>query len=395
MIKKVLKCGIKFLLLTILALLNIEIMKIKFVQLAICFAIFSLHAQKTNYNLLVGTYTKNCDSKGIYVYDFDSETANFKTKNSSDTVINPSYLTASNGNDFIYSVNENGDESTISAFSYYPKTGALQFLNKQTSQGADPCHLINDAKNVIVANYSGGTLAVFGKKKDGSLTAAKQVIKHSGQSINTKRQEKPHAHMVHFSPDKKFVLSTDLGTDKIYLYKYNPVAVDKILLASDSIAIKAGSGPRHLTFSNNGKFVYLVQELDGAVTVFAYAKGKLVKIQETTILAPDYKGAVGSADIHISPDGLFLYATNRGEANTITIFKILKNGSLERTEIASALGKGPRNFVIDPSGKYLLIANQYTNEIVIFKRDKTSGSLADTGKRITLCAPVCLIFTKQ
>jgi 6-phosphogluconolactonase len=370
-------------------------MKIKFVQLAMCFAIFSLHAQKTNYNLIVGTYTKNCDSKGIYVYDFDSKTANFKTKNVSEPIINPSYLTVANDNDFIYSVNENGDESTISAFSYFPKTGALQFLNKQASQGADPCHLINDDNNVIVANYSGGTIAVFDKRKDGSLTAAKQVIKHRGNSINTKRQEKPHAHMVHFSPDKKFVLSTNLGTDKIHVYKYNAAAVDKVLVESDSIAVKAGSGPRHLTFSKNGKFVYLLQELDGGLTVFAYANGKLVKIQETTILATDYKGAIGSADIHISPDGLFLYATNRGEANTITIFKLLKSGLVERTGISSTLGKGPRNFVIDPSGNYLLIANQYTNEIVIFKRDKTSGNLSDTGKRIALCAPVCLVFTKQ
>ncbi|MDG2433410.1 lactonase family protein, partial [Flavobacterium sp.] len=283
----------------------------------------------------------------------------------------------------------------ISAFGYEPKSGKLDFMNKQASQGADPCYIINDSKNVIVANYTGGNISIFGKNKDGSLTTAKQVVNHSGSSINTKRQEKPHAHMVYFSPDKKHVLSNDLGTDKIYTYQYNPNSEDKILVRTDSTAIKAGSGPRHLTFSKNGKFVYLLQELDGGLTVFAYAKGKLTKIQETSILDTDFKGAVGAADIHLTPDGLFLYATNRGEGNSITTFKILKNGLVERVGITSTLGKGPRNFVIDPTGNYLLVGHQYSNEVVIFKRDMISGDLTDTGKRIELCAPVCLVFTKQ
>jgi len=368
-------------------------MKKYFITVALTFMLASTQAQKTNFNLVVGTYTNKCDSKGIYVYDFDVRTADFRLKNNTDGVVNPSYLGVSPKNDFVYSVNENGKESTVSAFSYSPSTGALGFINKEAAQGADPCYLINDAKNVIVANYSGGNIAVFGKNKDGSLTKSKQVVNHKGSSINTRRQDKPHAHMVYFSPDKKYVLSNDLGTDKLYIYRYNPDANDKILVASDSIAVKAGSGPRHLTFSKNGKFVYVLQELNGGLTVFAYAKGKLVKIQETTILAKDFSGAIGSADIHISPDGLFLYASNRGEANTITIFKVLKNGMLETKGITSTLGKGPRNFVIDPSGNYLLVGHHYSNEIVIFKRNKVTGLLTDTAKRIELCAPVCLVFT--
>ena len=179
--------------------------------------------------------------------------------------------------------------------------------------------------------------------------------------------------MVHFSPDRKFVLSNDLGNDKVYSYHYNPNAANEILKIKDSISVKSGSGPRHLTFSKDGKFVYLLQELDGTLTVFSYSNGILKKIEETTILAKDFKGTFSSADIHISPDGKFLYATNRGEANTISIFKILKNGKLVSKGQTSTLGKGPRNFAIDPTGKFLLVAHQYTNDVVIFKRNRTTG----------------------
>ncbi|HRN44945.1 MAG TPA: beta-propeller fold lactonase family protein, partial [Flavobacterium sp.] len=157
----------------------------------------------------------------------------------------------------------------------------------------------------------------------------------------------------------------------------------------------SGSGPRHLTFSKDGKFVYLLQELDGGLTIFSYSNGVLKKIEETTILGNDFKGTFSSADIHISPDGKFLYASNRGEANTITIFKIIKNGKLQMKGQTSTLGKGPRNFAIDPTGNFLLVAHQFTNDVVIFKRNKTTGMLLNTGKKITLCSPVCLVFTKN
>ena len=304
-------------------------------------------------------------------------------------------MTVSKDNNFVYSVNEFGAESTVSSFSYNPVSGKLDLINKQSSKGADPCYIINDDKNVIVANYSGGNISVFGKNNDRSLTAAKQVIQHYGKGINTQRQEGPHVHMVHFSPDKKFVLSNDLGNDKVYSYGYNPNSEHNVLELKDSISVKSGSGPRHLTFSKNGKFVYLLQELDGALTVFSYSNGILKKIDETTILAKDFKGKFSSADIHISPDGKFLYASNRGEANNITIFKILKNGKLVWKGETSTLGKGPRNFAIDPTGNFLLVAHQYTNDVVIFKRDKKTGLLTDTGKKIALCAPVCLVFTKN
>lgn len=370
-------------------------MKKSIAVLLLIFIFTCVQAQKNKLNLLIGTYTQSCDSKGIYAYDFDSKTGDFNFKNATEKVINPSYLTVSKDNNFVYSVNEFGVESTVSSFSYNPASGKLDLINKQSSKGADPCYIINDDRNVIVANYSGGNISVFAKNNNKSLAEAKQVIQHYGKGTNTQRQEGPHVHMVLFSPDKKFVLSNNLGNDKVYSYSYNPNAEATVLELKDSIAVKSGSGPRHLTFSKDGKFVYLLQELDGVLTVFSYFNGILKKIDETTILAEDFKGLFSAADIHISPDGNFLYASNRGEANTITIFRILKNGKLLMKGQTSSLGKGPRNFAIDPTGNFLLVAHQYTNDIVIFKRNKTTGALTYTGKKIVLCSPVCLVFTKN
>lgn len=341
--------------------------------------------------LLIGTYTNSCDSKGIYVYDFDTNTGDFVFKNATEKVINPSYLALSEDQKIVYSVNENGSESTVSSFQFDSSSGKLIELNQQKAQGADPCYIINDDKNVIVANYSGGNIAVFGKNTNGSLTEAKQVLQHKGKGINP-RQGSAHVHMVYFSPDKKYVLSNDLGTDAVDIYEYHPNTGTEVLKLKSTVAVPSGSGPRHLTFSKDGKFVYLLQELNGALSVFSFADGQLHEIQETTILAKDFKGIFTGADIHISPDGKFLYASNRGEANTISIFKIQKNGQLQPQSVVSSLGKGPRNFAIDPTGKFLLVAHQYSNDVVVFKRDTVSGAITDSGKRLELCSPVCLVF---
>ncbi|WP_281226273.1 lactonase family protein [Flavobacterium aquiphilum] len=370
-------------------------MKKVYLFLLLLSSLASVLAQKNKVNLIVGTYTNSCYSKGIYVYEFDTNKAQIRLKKSSDSISNPSYLSLSKDEKFIYAVNENGKESTVSSFSFDAASGKASFMNNVSSKGADPCYIINDDKNVIVANYSGGNISVFGKKEDGSLAEAKQVIQHYGKGVNAQRQEKPHVHMVYFSPDKKYVLSNDLGTDKVYVYNYNPTATDGVLSLKDSVSVKAGSGPRHLTFSKNGKYVYLLQELDGSLTTFSYQEGKLTQINETSILAKNYNGTFSSADIHVSPNGKFLYASNRGDANSITFFKISGKGKkLTWKGQVSTLGKGPRNFVIDPTGKFLLVGHQYTNDIVIFKINKRKGTLMDTKKRFDLCSPVCLVFAK-
>ena len=373
---------------------KIKTMKNSLVILLFIFTLVSLQAQENKLNLIVGTYTKSCDSKGIYVYEFDSKTGNFSLKNNTENIFNPSYLTVSNDNKFVYSVSENDKKSSVSAFGFNSKSGKLDFINYQNPNGLNPCYIINDDKNVITANYSSGSISVLGKNNDGSIGEVKQLVQHTGKSINAKRQEAPHAHMVHFSPDKKYVLANDLGTDKVYVYQYNPNSATEVLQLKNKIDVKPGSGPRHLTFSKDGKFVYLLQELDGTITSFSYADGILNKVSETTVVASDFIGDIGAADIHISPDGKFLYATNRVTANDISVFKIFKKGKLKLVQRTSTLGKGPRNFTIDPTGNFLLVGHQYTNDIVIFKIDKKTGSLTATGKKIELCSPVCLVFTK-
>lgn len=352
------------------------------------------YAQKKDYNLIVGTYTNTGKSEGIYVYNFDANTATVTPKAVEKNVLNPSYLALGDGNKFIYAVNETGKTSAASAFKFDAVSGKLTFLNKHATNGGDPCFIIADKKNVITANYSGGNISVFGIEKDGSLTPVKQVVQHSGKGANKSRQESAHVHMTQFTPDGKYVVVNDLGTDKVYFYKYNANGGDKVLVASDSIAVTPGGGPRHLIFSKDAKYAYLIHELDGGLTVYSYNNGKLKEIQKTKITEEGFSGENGGADIRFSPDGKFLYATNRGSENKITTFAVEKNGHLTVKGYNSTVGKGPRNFAIDPTGKYLLVAHQYTNDVIIFERNLQTGALKDTGKKIEVGAPVCLVFTE-
>jgi len=357
------------------------------------FALATLKAQHHQYNLFVGTYTNSCQSKGVYVYNFDTNSGEASFKTASELIINPSFVTLSSDTNFLYTVSENDQKECCAvALNYNQDNNKLAILNKSEGKGAGSCYIINDAKNVITANYGSGSISVFGKKTDGSLTEVKQVVKHSGKGVNLKRQDKPHAHMVYFSPDQKYVLAVDLGIDKIMVYQYDPNSANEVLKFHNSVSVPAGGGPRHLTFSKDKKYVYVLQELDGSLVTFRYENGSLKKVFETSILPNGYTGKIQSADIHISPDGKFLYATNRGEMGQITHFKIKKKGKLDYIEQRSTQGIGPRNFAIDPTGHFLLVAHQYSNDIVVFKRDKKTGSLTPTGNKIDLCSPVCLVF---
>jgi 6-phosphogluconolactonase len=351
-------------------------------------------AQKNLVNLIVGTYTDKCESNGIYAYEFNTQTGEFVLKNSSPKTVSPSFLTVSNDKKFIHAVSENGDESTVSAFRFNDNNKTIKLINSQKAKGSSPCHIINDGRNVITANYSSGDLTVFSTNTDGSISEAIQVLEHKGKSIHPERQKSAHAHMVTFTPDHNYVLANDLGADKIYSYKYNPNSRYEILKINDSVSLKPGSGPRHSVFSKNGKFLYLLQELDGGITSFNYKDGILKLNQETSIIDDGFEGEIGGADIHISPDGKFLYATNRGTANSISLFKVFPSGRILFQESISTMGKKPRNFAIDPTGNFLLVANQDSNEIVVFKRDLKTGILTPTDKKIELCSPVCLIFTE-
>lgn len=364
---------------------------------AILFALVALSsytfAQKVNYNLLIGTYTNTGKSQGIYTYNFNSVTGQADLKSVTKKIDNPSYLTLSPDKEFVYAVSERGKNGAVSSFKYDSTTGNLKFINKVTSGGADPCYITADDNNVVVANYSGGNLAVFPRKPDGSISNAVQVVQHTGKSIDPKgRQQSAHVHMVKFTPDHKYLLVNDLGEDQTYIYNYDTNGNDKTLTVKSIIKTNAATGPRHITFSPNGKFAYLVHEFNGSITAFKYANGNLTKTQEIGTAVKNFEGKIDGADIHASPDGKFLYETNRGDANSISAFAISKKGMLTFIETISTQGKGPRNFTIDPTGKYLLIGHQYTNDVVIFNRDKKTGKLTDSGKRIEVGAPVCLVF---
>jgi 6-phosphogluconolactonase len=349
-------------------------------------------AQKKVFNLVVGTYTSPGKSEGIYVYSFHVGTADFELKSVAKGVTNPSYLTLSKDNKFIYTVAEAPNNSAVAAFGFNGLKGELTFLNKQATDSPGPCFVMADERNVFSANYGGGSMSVFGIENDGSLSPLKQLVQHTGKSIDPKRQASAHAHQVQFTPDGKYVVCTDLGEDLIYLYNYQPDAKAEVLTVKNRVKTTPGTGPRHLAFSPNGKFAYLSHEFNGSITAFTYADGNLHKIQEIGTVAKDFSGKIDGADIHVSPDGRFVYETNRGDANTISTFAIQPDGKLSFVATISTMGKGPRNFVIDPTGKYLLVGHQYTNDVVIFERNKKTGTLKDIGKRIDIGAPVCLVF---
>jgi 6-phosphogluconolactonase len=352
-------------------------------------------AMAQSYHLFVGTYT-GTGSKGIYVYRFNAQTGETEAISSTDSLANPSYITIAPNGKFIYAVNEEDvhDTGFISSFAFDSGTGKLTYLNRQKSGGAHPCYVAIDqtGKWVIAGNYSGGNLAALRVNEDGSLQPPAQTVQHSGSSANRSRQEKPHVHATVISPDNKFLFTPDLGIDKIMIYQLDPSSDLPLKPASPAFAVsEAGSGPRHFTFHPYKKYAYLIEELSGTVVAYKYKDGKLSLVQRIATHPEDYKGTIGSADIHVSPDGKFLYASNRGDENNIAIFAIdQKNGKLQSKGYQSALGKTPRNFMIDPTGNFLLVANQETNNIVIFRRNKETGLLQPTGKQIELPKPVCL-----
>jgi len=348
-------------------------------------------AQNKKYNLLVGTYTNTGKSQGIYAYNLNMGTGRFSQKSVTTGITNPSYLTISSDKKFVYSVSESTDGSSATAFSFDQKTAKLHQLNASLTKSAGPCYISSTGNHVFTANYGGGSISVFGRKKNGSLTGLLQLIQHTGNSIDTDRQKEPHVHQVIISPDQKYLLVNDLGTDKVTVYQYNKLSTTDILTPTDTLTVKPGSGPRHATFSKDGSKLYLVQEIDGTVSVVGFEHGKLHLLQETSLVKK--QGIVNrAADIHLSPDQRFLYATNRGTANDISCFSVEKNGQLNFVQQVSTGGDGPRNFAITPDGKYLFVAHQFSNNIVIFKRNIQTGLLTDTGKRIDVGAPVCLVF---
>jgi 6-phosphogluconolactonase (cycloisomerase 2 family) len=339
--------------------------------------------------LLVGAYTSGT-GKDICTFRLNVETGE-STLLAETEASYPSYLALSEDGKLVYAVNEyNDDNAAVSAYTFDKETGALHLLNSQPTEGGSPCYVITAGKNVITANYAGGSISVFPVQEDGSLLPIASLIPFTGSGLDANRQASPHLHCVRLTPDGKYLFAADLGTDKIHKFVINPQA-GAVLTAGEPEAFQlpAGAGPRHITFAPNGTYAYLINELSGQVSAFTYADGMLNEIQS---IAADTLQAQGSADIHISADGKFLYASNRLQADGIANFEIDQTtGTL--TKVGYQLtGIHPRNFTITPNGKFLLVACRDSNVIQVYERNKETGLLTGTNKDIEIDAPICVIL---
>ena len=349
--------------------------------------------------LYVGTYTTSGKSEGIYVYRMDPETAAL-TRVTSIKSINPSFLTIDRSKRYLYAVNEVAEylgkpSGGVSAYAINGRTGGLRLINEQASVGADPCYLTVDRnkRTLLVANYTGGSVAVLPIRSDGTLVPSNDLEQHEGSSIK-EQQKRPHAHCIILDRNERYALATDLGIDKLLVYRFDRASGKLEPAKQPWVELKPGAGPRHLAFHPNGKYLYVINELDSTLTSFKYneANGTLSEIETVSTLPSDFTEVSYCADVHVHPSGKFLYGSNRGH-NSIAVFAIdQRTGKLNQLQHASTEGKWPRNFVIDPAGQFLLVANQHTDNVVTFRIDQQTGRLTPTGQVTEIPIPVCLKF---
>ena len=353
---------------------------------------FITNVQAQDYYVYVSSASPE-DNVGIYRYSFNEKKGDLKYIEKSKLLKVSSYLNISSSGKFLYSV-ANGK---IHSFSVSGKTGELVFLNSQAVSGG-PCYVSVDKtdKWVFVANYGSGTIDVFPVIGEKGLAKAQQTIYQKGSSINKERQESAHPHMILSSPDNKFVLVPDLGADKIFVYPFNEKT--GLLDESHSAGVKSapGSGPRHFEFHPDGKYVYVLNELNSTVTAYIWDKlgGNLSEIETKELLPGAFTEFNKSADIHITPDGRFLYASNRGH-NSITAFKLMKDGKLDFIRRFPSGGDYPRNFFISPGGNYLLVANKHSGNIIVYKINRQNGMLSKEQEVTGISSPQCIKFIKE
>ena len=343
-----------------------------------------------NLYLIVGSYATP-QEEGIKVYAWNNEKGEATYVSGLAGISNPSYQVVTADGERIYSVGEDdGLTSTAHALSFDKANGKLTLMNTQLTQGGAPCYIniTPDGKSVITANYMGANISLIPLDSSGRLTENVKTIVFTGEGEIKNRQDQPHLHCVEFTPDGKHLLANDLGTDKIHVFSLNSDGkLDE--KAGFDINLEPASGPRHICFSKDGRFAYLINEISGKVTTLSYDGKCLTPIQ---YIEADTVNAQGSADIHLSPDGKFLYASNRLKADGIAIFSVNQETGLLAKVGYQLTGIHPRNFVITPDGRYLLVACRDSNWVQIFERDEKTGLLMDTGKRIETSKPVCLKF---
>jgi 6-phosphogluconolactonase len=346
--------------------------------------------------LFIGTNTDAKDA-GIQVYRFNPNKGEATFLNKVETGY-ATFLAISKDQKFVYAANEypGGADGDISAFSLDKTKGVLTFLNKQTTGGPSPCYVSVDqtGKNVVASNYAGGNIVLFKTGQDGTLQPALQTLGHEGYGVNVTRQEMPHPHSVVFAPDEQFLFSCDLGNDRVYKYKFDAASATTPLTDGDPqyVSVPDGFGPRHIVFSPGKQFAYVINELSGKIVAYQYTNGQLTEIQTIDAAKTGDKNDMGSADIHLTPDGKFLYASNRGKANDIAIYKTSSDGKL--IEVGhQAVGAHPRNFMVDPTGRFLLVANRDSNNVQVFIINRNYGLLEATGTTITVNKPMFLAMT--
>ena len=374
---------------------------------AMTFAVTGCHS--TNYPnsdprelmVYVGTYTRS-DDHGIHWLKMDLTSGKLTPAGKLAKQKNPSFLAIHPNKKFLYAVNEisnyRGEKAGgVSAYAIDQETGALTLLNKQSSRGGAPCHLVVDAtgRNALVANYVGGSVVSLPIEKDGRLREASAFIQHEGSSVLVPRQATPHGHSINVSPGGRFAVAADLGLDKVLVYGFD--AKKGALTPAGFAKVAPGAGPRHFAFHPNGKFGYVINEITLTVTAFAWdeGQGKLTELQTITTLPVERGKGMSTAEVQIHRSGKFLYGSNRGH-NTIAVFSIDgKTGKLKAIQHQSTLGKTPRNFGLDPTGEFLIAANQSSGDLHTFRINQDTGELKPTGHSVKIPMPVCVKFLEK
>lgn len=356
-------------------------MKLKLIFIALLTAIFT-NAQ--NIPLYVGTFTTE-DSEGIYYYQFNTDTGALTSKTLAVKSSSPNFIAYAPNRTYIYAVNRAADETKadyVTAFKVN-SNGSLTEINSVDSHGKGPCHISinNEGTKAVISNYGSGTVSLYNINKDGSLNDASQVFDHNSET------EKSHAHSAQFYKDDLFV--ADLGRNAIYHYKLKD---DTYELESPAIVkMEDNPGPRHFSLSKNGKFMHIINEYGNSITSVKRVKNGFQQIDFDSTLDANYKGKSFCADIHLSKNEKFLYGSNRGE-NSIAVFKRnKKNGTLDKIQNISTQGDWPRNFTLDPTGKFVLVANRRSSNIAVFSIDASSGKLTFL-RDYKIPTPVSLLF---
>lgn len=349
--------------------------------------------------IYIGTYTGG-ESQGIYMAGFNPDSGSLSDLQLAAETDNPSFLAHHPSQDVVYAVNETASfkgepGGGLSAFKIDPDTGLLKLINQGNTGGGAPCHLVVDSegKHVLVANYSGGNVAVFKIQANGGIEKRTDIKQHVGSSQHS-RQKGPHAHGIYLSQDQRFCLVTDLGLDKVLIYQFDRETGTLSIPPQASASTAPAAGPRHFAIHPTEKWAYAINELNNTVTVFDFdpATGGLEVRESYSTLPSDFTGTSHTAEIVVSPDGKFLFGSNRGHDSIVVYAIDPAHGKLTCIEHELTGGKTPRNFAVDPTGQWLLAANQGSDSIVVFSINRDSGELTPTGTKLSVPKPVCVLF---